>query len=194
MSNPTSTPPKSLETCLQGWRCILVQAYPVFTWDKPYYPYILSAIVAIVFLIIWLSNATILTTFSIIGLIITVADYVIPMISTHYLEPRFWKDADEEQYKKIVSQISQGSQTISSFFTYLKDLKSSNSKIFFPILFVSLSFSAWIGNLVNNLFLTFLMINSIVLLPGLRHHGYIEKVHEQTRGVLSKVFGQQKKD
>ncbi|XP_053201083.1 ADP-ribosylation factor-like protein 6-interacting protein 1 [Panonychus citri] len=189
----TTESPKSLEKCLQGWRCVLVQAYPLITWDKPYYPYILSGTIATIFLIIWLSNATILTTFSLIGLIVTIADYVVPLISTHYLEPRFWQDSDEEKYKKIVYHISQGSQTISSFINYLKDLKSSNSKIYFPILFISLSFSAWIGNLVNNLLLTFIMVNFIVLLPGLRHHGYIDKAHEQVRGIFAKVLGGSKK-
>ena len=104
------------------------------------------------------------------------------------------QDSDEDKYKKIVYHISQGSEAISCFINYLKDLKSSNSKIYFPILFIGLSFSAWIGNLVNNLLLTFLMVNFIVLLPGLRHHGYIDKAHEQIKGMFAKILGSKKKE
>lgn len=40
---------------------------------------------------------------------------------------------------------------------------------------ITLGLLAWIGNSFNNLFLTYLLVTVILLIPGMEHHGILHK-------------------
>lgn len=46
---------------------------------------------------------------------------------------------------------------------------------YYGAVIITLTFFAWIGNIFNNLFLTYLVVISILLVPGLEKQGILPK-------------------
>lgn len=74
-------------------------------------------------------------------------------------------------------------------------MKENNPKFYSIILLVNLIIIAWIGNLVNNLFLTYLGCLFLMLYPGMKKHGLIEKYTGEFRKKISDfIASKTKKD
>ncbi|GFT06406.1 ADP-ribosylation factor-like protein 6-interacting protein 1 [Trichonephila clavipes] len=57
-----------------------------------------------------------------------------------------------------------------------------------------LLFTAWIGNLINNLFLIYLNVLFITLLPGLKSHPMIQENISKAMAMIGGIAGQSKKN
>ncbi|XP_076366709.1 ADP-ribosylation factor-like protein 6-interacting protein 1 [Tachypleus tridentatus] len=58
---------------------------------------------------------------------------------------------------------------------------------------ISLLALAWIGNVVNNMLLTFLLVLGPVTLPGLKHQGILQNYSRQIAQQLKNIVGQKLK-
>jgi len=72
-----------------------------------------------------------------------------------------------------------------------RQMKETKPKQYSFVLLTSLLMLAYIGNTINNLLLLYLVTMSIVLLPGLKHHGILQQIIKQAiqgvKGVTAKV-------
>ncbi|RWS27272.1 ADP-ribosylation factor-like protein 6-interacting protein 1 [Leptotrombidium deliense] len=81
----------------------------------------------------------------------------------------------EKVYNDICTELALGWVTLLSAWNSWQKIKDSKPKVYFIGFLTTLLVFAWIGNLINNLFLAYLMTTFIVLFPGLKHHGILQK-------------------
>jgi len=161
--------------CLRDWREFVVILYSVLIWELSYYPLILGGIVSTLFLIIWYLETSVLTTLSVIGIVSAIVDYSVPILNNNFFDPSKWNSTKESKLEKICTELSKSWETIVISYNEWQRVKVSNPKIYYATLLSALLAMSWIGNLINNLFLTYLFVLSIVMFPGLKHQGIIDK-------------------
>lgn len=57
------------------------------------------------------------------------------------------------------------------------------------MLLVTLVVLAWIGNLINNLLLTYFIALFAVMFPGLKHHGIIQEYASKAASFVANLIG-----
>jgi hypothetical protein len=178
-----------VQNSLRSWRELLVKSEPIFLWTESHHAGLLAGAVTAAFLLIWLLDATILTTFSVIGIIVTVADYVVPLLSAKLIDPTTWNDKSEQKYNEICVEIAKAWALVLGFWSSWQAIKVTSPKLYFGLLLSALVTLAWIGNLFNNLLLTYLLSLLAVEYPGLKHHGLIEKHLGSIYATISTAVG-----
>ncbi|XP_074647999.1 ADP-ribosylation factor-like protein 6-interacting protein 1 [Tubulanus polymorphus] len=169
---------------LEGWREVLLPINKVLTWEKPPYPVILVSGITFIFFLIWYFDPSVLTTFSLLGLIISLVDYLVPTIASSLFKSDNWTVVQEKEFENICIRIHNAKVHIQNLRTQIFNLKTEKPKTYFIAVVITLLVTAYIGNLIDNLLLTYLIVVFLVLLPGLRHHGIIQKY---TSTLTSKV-------
>lgn len=174
---------------LRGWKEVLVYMHSVCVWNQPHHAPILAASVSALFLLIWLLDASILTTLSVIGIMVTLADYVVPLVSSNLFDSSKFGDAEEAVYDVVCSEIALTCFTVQSFWRQWTDLKDTKPKLYSFLLLTSLLMMAYIGNSVNNLFLLYVIVLFVAMLPGLRAHGIIQQLMKKAVDVVKNLIG-----
>ncbi|KAF5300234.1 hypothetical protein FQR65_LT09188 [Abscondita terminalis] len=162
-----------LKDSFESWKEIILLVHSVLLWEKNWYPGAILGGTSFLFLTLWLVDASILSTLSILGLTITISDYVVPIVAAVMFKPESWcKDKDQEFYdicRNIVGYKMKLEESLSTFY----ETRVTNPKMYYGCTISTLAGLAWIGNSFNNLFLTYLFITTLLLVPGLEHHGDI---------------------
>lgn len=167
---------------LQANKQLVLKLHSVLTWEQDIHPISVVAFVSISFLIIHLMNSSVLTTLSYLGIAGALIDMAIPMIaknlsgaSASSSKPN---EKDNQRFDKICSDLAK----IYAFFGNLCNtccsLKGSKPKLYYPGLLGGLLVLAYIGNKINNLFLTYLVTLFVALYPGLEKKGIPQKAVE----------------
>lgn len=163
--------------------------HSVSVWSQPHHAPALAASVSALFFLIWLLDTSILTTVSVIGIVVTLADYVVPLISSNLFDASKFGEADEAVYDAVCSEIALTCFTMQSLWRQWTDLKETKPKLYSFFLLTSLMMMAYIGNSVNNLFLLFVIVLFLVMLPGLRAHGIIQQLVRKTVDTITHLIG-----
>lgn len=177
------------KTHLESWKGLIIYLHSVFVWSQPHHAPVLAASVSALFLLIWLLDTSILTTLSVIGVLITLADYVVPLISSNLFDSSKFGDAEEAVYDTVCSEIALTCFTVQSFWRQWTDLKDTKPKLYSFLLLTSLLMMAYIGNSVNNLFLLYVIVLFAAMLPGLRAHGIIQQLMKKAVEVVKNLVG-----
>ncbi|OXA55508.1 ADP-ribosylation factor-like protein 6-interacting protein 1 [Folsomia candida] len=152
----------------------------LFIWRKDVYPCILVGAVTSIFGLIWYYDPSVVTAFSVLGLILTVGDYLLPLVSKSVSTADSWNSEKEKKFSILVNRVTFFSVQVWNFQVTLEEWKKEYPNAYSSTLIVVLLFMAWIGNAVNNLFLTYLFVVFLALLPGLLHrrilHVYVSKI------------------
>lgn len=179
---------KKLKRELEGWREVILQINSVLLWDKNWYPGLLAGITSSLFLLFWMLDPSLLTTASCICLFITVLDYIVPAISSSICNPANWTAAKEKQLEDICKAIVNNQTLAVQYWSAIKDLKVSRPKLYYPVVILILAFLAWIGNEINNLVLTYLIVTASLMLPGLKHHGILQRYFQIVLRALANIL------
>lgn len=166
---------KKLKRELEGWREVILQINSVLQWEKNWYPGLIAGITSSAFLLFWMLDPSLLTTVSCICLFITVLDYVVPTITASICNPANWTAAKEKQLEDICKAIVNNQTLTTQYWLAIKDLKASRPKLYYPVVIMILALLAWIGNEFNNLVLTYIIVTAGLMLPGLKHHGILQR-------------------
>ncbi|XP_055938121.1 ADP-ribosylation factor-like protein 6-interacting protein 1 [Argiope bruennichi] len=178
---------------LENWREILIHCSALLTWHKPYYPGIIAGIVSAIFLMLWYFDPSVLTTISIFGIIACILDYVVPMLSASVFDSSKWTGTQEKKYEDICHGFVDTYMKIKHMWESVRQIKETKPYLYFIGVLGALLFTAWIGNLINNLFLTYLIVLFLALLPGIKSHNVIRENISVVMGVIKGVTGQSKK-
>jgi len=151
----------------------------IFTWKQEVYPVVLSSLVTIFFGLLWYLDPSVLTAVSTIGLILTAADFFLPILSKSVSNPESWTPEKERKFTVFINRIAYYSVQTWNFHVSLGDWKREKPNMYTSCIIVALLFLAWIGNAVNNLLLAYLVVLFLTLFPGLMHrrilHIYVSK-------------------
>ncbi|XP_023239837.1 ADP-ribosylation factor-like protein 6-interacting protein 1 [Centruroides sculpturatus] len=166
---------KTLKRHLEGWREILLPVNSVLMWEKPFYPAILIGVTSFIFLLVWICEPSVLTTFALLGLLASILDYAVPLISASFFDANKWTGTEEQKFEDICRGLVYTRQCLQDIWDTSAHLKEAKPKVYFVVVLIGLIFVAWIGSLVDNLFLTYLCVIQLVMLPGLKHNGILDK-------------------
>ena len=144
--------------------------------------------------LIWLLELSVLSTVSIAGVIVTVADFFLPGIIASFCDSSKWSDKDDEQFDNVCSEISNVLSKVKSCYNCWSEMRQNKSKIYYISLFSALLTLAWIGNTFNNLFLAYVLTLTAALFPGLKHHNILKLGWEKGFALLKNTISKEKKD
>ncbi|XP_018336434.1 ADP-ribosylation factor-like protein 6-interacting protein 1 isoform X3 [Agrilus planipennis] len=166
---------RKLKRTLENWREIVLPLSSVLKWEKNWYPGAVLGGSTLLFLVLWLLDPSILTTFSLLGLTLTISDYLVPLLISSIYKPDSWTAKKEMEFEGICrSLVIYKTKLQFSLITYYK-MRTDRPKLFYLCTIVTLISMAYIGNLFNNLFLTYIFITSTLLIPGMLHNGMLQK-------------------
>ncbi|XP_052771819.1 ADP-ribosylation factor-like protein 6-interacting protein 1 [Mya arenaria] len=190
----TLDPLSQIKNDLEGWREVLLPLNQLLNWEKPIYPGIIIATTSFIFLLIWYFEPSVLTTFSLLGLTLSLIDFLVPLVGPTVLGRSKWTGIQEKQYEQICIRIHNFRYHLSDMTGTMISLKNERPKVYFILVMGLLAVFAWVGSQIDNLLLTYLMLNITLMMPGLRRQkvvqGYLNKVGSIFKTV---VLGKSKK-
>ena len=166
---------KSLKTNFKGWREIFVLISKLLKWEKPYYFGIVIGIVSFIFLCIWYIDPSIITGLSMVVLILCISDFVIPFLAPILFHEANWNSEKEKEYSHACKALADLQAAVYQGFKNLSHLKDANPLLYIAVATVSLSTLAWLGNQMHNLMLLYFAVLIFASLPGLAHHGILQR-------------------
>ncbi|KAJ8318068.1 hypothetical protein KUTeg_003159 [Tegillarca granosa] len=178
---------------LEGWREVLIPLNGLINWEKPYHPAIILGFTSFVFGLIWYFEPSILTTFSLLGLAISLIDFLVPMIGPNIVTAK-WTVKQEQQYENICIRLHNAKVHFINLKDTMYSVKADKPKTYFLIVMGTLIALAWVGSRFDNLLMTYFLINLMLLIPGIRRHGILQKYFSRIFNVIkSLIVGKGKK-
>ncbi|XP_015904676.1 ADP-ribosylation factor-like protein 6-interacting protein 1 [Parasteatoda tepidariorum] len=174
---------------LENWREVLIHLHSLLVWEKPFYPGITAGTVTVVFLLLWYFDPSVLTTFSVFGIVACLLDYAVPMLSSTFFDSSKWTGSREKKYEDICRSLVGCYVKTKHICDYLRQTKETKPYLYVLGVVGTLILTAWIGNLISNLFLTYLIVLLSALSPGLKSQQLIQ---DAVASVLA-MIGQGKK-
>lgn len=166
----------------QANKALVLKLHSVLTWEQDVHLILVVACVSISFLIIHLLNSSVLTTFSYLGIAVALMDMAMPMIAKNLFGSAGASgksnEKDNQRFDKICLDLAKVYAFMRNSCSTCCSLKSSKPKVYYPGLLVSLLVLAYIGNKINNLFLTYLVTLFVALYPGMEKKGIPQKAVE----------------
>lgn len=173
---------------LRAYAKIIVPFNKVLEWEQTYYPAVLVGSITILFSIVWYMEPSVLTSFSVVGLLVCLADFILPFVTSYLFGSAEWRPSQEKQYDNICQRILNAKNHVVHFQNWLLNLKDKNPRAYLLVMMGIFAVLAWIGSLIDNLLLTYLLVVFLVLLPGLRKHNILQKAFAQVNETVKKAM------
>ncbi|CAH0554767.1 unnamed protein product [Brassicogethes aeneus] len=175
---------RRMRLSLEGCKELVLKIYSVLLWEKHWHSTAIIGGSTILFMLIWLCDPNVLTIISLLGLLFTVCDYVLPSIVSTLYKNEQWTPNKQKQLEDICTNIVLYKTKTELLLTSFYKMRVSNSKVYFSVTIITLSLLAWIGGSFNNLFLTYMATTFVLLIPGMSSSGMLNKWSDS----LQKVF------
>ncbi|XP_022917644.1 ADP-ribosylation factor-like protein 6-interacting protein 1 [Onthophagus taurus] len=191
-----------LKESLKNWKEFVLPISSILLWDKQWYPGAIVGGTSILFMCIWLLDPSLLTTVSIFGLMITISDYVVPLLAASISKADLWCEKKDKQFEEICKIMLRYFNLMNERVNAFYDLRTTKPRMYYGCTILGLVLLAWIGNNINNLFLTYLLVCVILLIPGMERTGAINtyskylavKISEMATNAKSLKTSHTKKD
>ncbi|NP_001279204.1 ADP-ribosylation factor-like protein 6-interacting protein 1 [Callorhinchus milii] len=182
-----------LEEHLEGWGEVMLATDHVLRWEKAWLPAVMMVAVSMVFLLIYWLDPSVLTGVSCAIMLICLADYLVPTIASRTFGSNKWTTEQQQRFHEICSNLVKTQRRIVGWWRRVFALKEEKPKMYFITVVSVLSVVAWIGQQVHNLFLTYLIVSFLLLLPGLNRRGIISKYLGMAKREINKLLKQKEK-
>lgn len=182
-----------LEEQLQGWGEVILAADRMLRWERHWFPAATIGAVSFIFLMIYYLDPSVLTGLSCFVMIICLADYLIPTLAPRIFGSNKWTTEQQQRFHEICGNLVRTQRRIVGWWRRIFALKEEKPKVYFLTMICILALVAWIGQQVHNLFLTYLIVSFLLLLPGLNQHGIITKYVGMIKKEIQKLLKQKEK-
>ncbi|CAL1543182.1 unnamed protein product [Lymnaea stagnalis] len=172
---------------LSGWKEVLLPLESLLLWNQPYYPAIIVGTTTFLFSLVWYTEMSALTALSFLGMIIGIVDFIVPFMGPTITGYKSWGPKEESDFTAICEKVAGIRQEVIDTWRGLSTMRHQNAKLFFFIVMAILTITAWIGNLIDNLVLFYLIVNFVLLTPGLRHHQLTSKYVQPIIKAMNRV-------
>lgn len=159
-----------LKKDLNDWKFILLPLNNLLEWEHKFDPLVIIVIVSTIFGIIMSWSPSVLTTISVFCIIALVFDFAVPIITQQLFKTTEWTLSSDAKYTRICERISHFYGHLIRMKTRLIELRREKHSLYFLIVLFVLIFSIYVGQLVDNLLLSYLVSLTLCLLPGARRH------------------------
>uniref|UniRef100_A0A131YCB0 Adp ribosylation factor like 6 n=1 Tax=Rhipicephalus appendiculatus TaxID=34631 RepID=A0A131YCB0_RHIAP len=119
---------KKLRLKLEGWREVVLPLHSVLLWSQPYYPGCIFGAITTVFVLLWYLEPSLLTTFSLIGMLACLLDYLVPLLLAQLCSPDKWTSQHERQLHDICLEAVHSWQSVVNACASLKKAKQDKPK------------------------------------------------------------------
>ncbi|XP_056609815.1 ADP-ribosylation factor-like protein 6-interacting protein 1 [Triplophysa dalaica] len=182
-----------LEEQLQGWGEVILAGDRFLRWEKAWYPGVLVGATTVLFLLIYYLEPSVLTGLSCTVMSLCLADYLVPTLAPRVFGSNKWTTEQQQRFHEICGNLVKTQWRVLGWWKRLFALKEEKPKMYFLSVISSLLAVAWIGQQVHNLFLTYLIVTFLLLLPGLNQHGIITKYAGMAKREINKLMKHKEK-
>lgn len=166
----------------QANRPLVLKLHSILTWEQDIYPAVIVGVVSFSFFLIHLFSSSVLSTLSYLGIAVALVDLAMPTIAKSLCGSSSTQaklnEKDNQRFDKICMDLAKVYAFVRNTMSSCCSLKTSKPKVYYPTLLVALLVLAYVGNKINNLFLTYLVTLFVVLYPGLEKKGVPQKAVE----------------
>ncbi|XP_063972810.1 ADP-ribosylation factor-like protein 6-interacting protein 1 [Diachasmimorpha longicaudata] len=166
---------KQLKRRMEPWREAVLPINSVILWEKSWYPGLIFGAITTLFLFIWMLEPTFVTIISISLLLAALIDYLVPVLSSTFISSTAWTGHKEKKLEEICLNLSEVIIQVQNTWKYLLNARNNRPAVYYGSITLGLSLLAWLGNIVNNLLLMYLIVSISLLLPGLKHKGRVQR-------------------
>ncbi|RNA12829.1 ADP-ribosylation factor 6-interacting 1 [Brachionus plicatilis] len=184
MNSQESVEVEELKTKLDSWKYVLLPVNNLLEWEHKYAPILIISFNLLVFGLIWFYNPSILTIVAIIGLVTLLIETAIPFLVSYFVKSNEWNLKSEAKYTRICERLSNFQSHLINFKTKLENTRKERQPLYFLILFFFFVFCAYVGQMVDNLLLTFLAVMFMTLTPGARRHRLVPRTFNKIKRTL----------
>lgn len=171
-----------VKSCLESWREVVIIMDSVLAWEKDWYPAVTAGSLTMFYLILFWLSPSMLTLLSTMGLLITMVDYLGPKLMDKLFSPAQWTGEKERKLDSVCKSVVSTYLLVSTCFTSFSSMKTTSPMTHFSLTTCSLLVLAYLGSLVSGVFLSYLSLLVVLMLPGLYRRGLL------TRYCSSMVF------
>ncbi|XP_053551264.1 ADP-ribosylation factor-like protein 6-interacting protein 1 [Bombina bombina] len=182
-----------LEEYFQGWGEVILVVDRTLRWEKPWFPAVIVGVVSFVFLMIYFLDPSVLSVVSCFVMCLCLADYLVPRLAPRIFGSNQWTTDQQQRFHEICSNLVKTRRRIIGWWNRLSALKEEKPKMYLMSVTIFLAMLAWIGQQVDNLLLTYLLVTFLLLIPGLNKHGIITKYVGMGKREINKLLKQKEK-
>uniref|UniRef100_A0A8C5WCN1 ARL6 interacting reticulophagy regulator 1 n=1 Tax=Leptobrachium leishanense TaxID=445787 RepID=A0A8C5WCN1_9ANUR len=172
----------NLEKHFKGWGDVILIVDRVLRWEKPWFPAVVMGAVSFVFLLVYYLDPSVLSGVSCFVMLLCLADYLVPILALRIFSQQ------QQRFHEICNNLVKSRRRAVGWWHRLFALKEEKPKMYFMSMISFLAVVAWIGQQVHNLLLTYLIVTSVLLLPGLNKHGIITKYVGMGKREINKLL------
>ncbi|MBN3303881.1 AR6P1 protein, partial [Amia calva] len=147
----------------------------------------------LLFLMIYYLDPSVLTGVSCMVMVLCLADYLVPTLAPRIFGSNKWTTEQQQRFHEICGNLVKTQRRVVGWWKRIFALKEEKPKMYFMSVIITLVVVAWIGQQVHNLFLTYLIVSFLLLLPGLNQHGFISKYAAMAKREINKLLKQKEK-
>ncbi|XP_033241941.1 ARL-6-interacting protein 1 homolog [Drosophila miranda] len=175
---------------LERFQAPLVSAYGVLTWEKNYYPVVVFGGISVAYFVLWYMDLSVITLMSLLALLTTISHYFLlwcldrpdfifdffpTKIAGLFWNALIWDSDNEAKFESVCGQMYIIKESLAAWYQYLfKERKSTGLLIVESLVLLAM---AWIGSIVNNLLLMYLVTLLIAMWAGLKAKHVFKKLH-----------------
>ncbi|CAB3371078.1 Hypothetical predicted protein [Cloeon dipterum] len=129
LSNDQEKRVKQLKRSLEGWREIVLLLQSVFIWEQQWHLGAIIGAITAKFLLVWWLDPTILTLFSLIGLIGVLVDFFVPLLASNLFRPENWDGAKEKKFEQLCKILANAEASVYNFWNSFYTWRESRPKL-----------------------------------------------------------------
>ncbi|XP_024084730.1 ADP-ribosylation factor-like protein 6-interacting protein 1 [Cimex lectularius] len=168
---------KRIKRALDNSREFTLFVNSVLLWRKTAYPWAIFAVISFLFMELAYYDPSFLTMISLVFLFFNLLDYFGPLVISTIWKQENWSAAKERELEDICKSLAHCYLSFKHSWNSLMEIKTKKPNLYYPSAFISSCMLAWVGNNVNNFFLTYLLVLFVLMLPALSHYGLIHKYY-----------------
>ncbi|EFN80543.1 ADP-ribosylation factor-like protein 6-interacting protein 1 [Harpegnathos saltator] len=162
---------KQLKRKMECWREVILPLYSVLLWERSWYPGLIFGFVTTIFCTIWILELSLLAIVCISLSIVALIDYLVPVLTSLLCNAQSWTGQKEKKLIEICQNLSTTMAQIENIWTSAAKIRIDRPSIYYSVTISCLLLFAWISSTINNLLLFYIIVNAILLTPGVRHKG-----------------------
>jgi len=174
-SSQNLDPIESLKLRMEGWRELVIVADDVLGWEKDWYPAITAGSLTVLYLGVWWLEPSLLTLVSLVCLLVTLADFLVPRLADKLLPPHGWTEAKQNKLNTVAANIVSTYNFLASLRSQFSSLRNSSPLTHFSLVTLSLTATAYLGAFFSGVLLSYLCLLVVLMLPGLQRKGLLEQ-------------------
>ena len=134
---------------------------------QDWYPAVTAGCLTSLYLMIYTADLTTLTLLSVVGLLLTLLDYLTPLVAAKVFPADSWSREKEKKLESLCRALVNTGVFLRSCWATYSQAKAGKPTLHFGATLILLLCSAYLGSLVSGMMLSYILLMVTLMLPGL---------------------------